>query len=1217
MTKLPVPPPLPEAASGPRTDRDAASPVSASREERGAGTIAAGSLWDGRYQIERTIGEGGMGEVLLARDLAGDERPVALKVLQPRFREVATPYFLREFVMQRQARHPSIPRAHELGYDRQGGEEVPYFAMEYVSGVPLAVLLDDPLPIDDVWRWTLEVLQALELLHRQGYLHRDVKPGNILVDTEGRNGRSASLIDFGIAVQLAAEPEEFFIGTPEYSAPERMACEAHDPRSDLYSMGLIVYELLEGDAPWPGWDPEELWIARTSRPPPPITNPACPEPVRQLIYQMLAPDPKERPASAAQVIERLCQGLGRRAVIETERAFGMRLVGLPVPGESYHRALQAEARVLLVRVPQGHNGRYVLHEIADESAVKGVRVVRVRLSGRGSRPLEELEPALEVFRRLREARSVSPDRAVLHGLAGAAVMLTRLHRPTLLCIEGLQNADQATLSLLSTVFIGASNAYLNVVATVDSNQPPLAPSAFDSFCTKGFVSAITLEPLTVPETDAYLTTALGHGVLDERTVQLIHSECGGLPGPLIQMLLEAFRRGDLVRSGAGYSWHSAEALPNTDRFKTVPVDLAVYELISLLDGPLPAAAIEAYLAEDVSYAELLDSGLLAMSSSGWVACTDRDAFVKYYDRLQPLRRRILHQRLADALTGCEDFPGRAALIAGQLAKTARPAQAVTYLLSAADDAAERGNQQGATGFIDEASALIAADSIDDEAAWQWRVLVSQANLELGRRFVDFDRILDGADALFQLGVEAAHMATIECGLGGRIEHAHAMGDYVRMVAAAEQLIVFQHTCATPRALSLHAWARAVEAWSSGEVELAFRLSEEGVRALEPDDADTREKLLRLRAELAVRCGLQAIALRACEHLERDGRNTRALSEIVRAGVLHATWLRRTGHVSKALKAVHAASAELGARHRRGLNGIIELELAECHAALGQFGKALEHARRAAEMARRDFDPATAFVAESLVAEGLLRNGEFADALERLADLVANPPPHAMPQQVFEVEYRSLVAQVETGEHGLSVVARAETLASRASQAGDPAATMRAVMVATRVCLRDHRSVDALRFAEWLTEIQRLDPPGAPPAHTVHWLVACAHYQMRWFKSANILQRRAMDSLRQVAQRAVAPDHRDSWLRNADNALIGSSGFDGLVEGDDGGATAIASMAARASQTVRVPPHQLFAGGAPPGRPPTTLSAMMGNTPTQQTNSSARRAYGARVSARTS
>ncbi|MCA9517501.1 MAG: hypothetical protein KC635_21315, partial [Myxococcales bacterium] len=854
-----------------------------------------------------------------------------------------------------------------------------------------------------------------------------------------------------------------------------------------------------------------------------------------------------------------------------------------------------------------------------QSAVKGVRVVRVRLSGRGSRPLEELEPALDVFRRLREARSESPDRAVLHGLAGAAVMLTRLHRPTLLCIEGLQNADQATLSLLATVFIGASNAYLNVVATVDSNQPPLAPSAFESFCSKGFVRSITLDPLTAPETDAYLAAALGHGVLDERTAKLLHAECGGLPGPLIQTLLEAFRRGDLVRTGAGYSWHSAEALPNTDRFKTVPVDVAVYELISLLDGPLPAAAVETYLAEDVSYGDLLESGVLAMSSSGWVACTDRDAFAKYYDRLQPLRRRILHQRLADALAACEDFPGRAALIADQLSKTARPAQAVTYLLSAADDAAERGNQQGAAGFIDKATALVEADTIDDEAAWQWRVLVSQANLELGRRFVDFDRILAGADALFELGVEAAHMATIQVGLGGRIEHAYAMGDYPRMVAAAEQLIVFQHTCATPRALSLHAWARGVEAWSNGDVELAFRLSEEGVRGLEPDDADTREKLLRLRAELAVRCGLQAIAKRACDHLERDGRNTKDLGEIVRAGVLKAMWLRRTGHVSKALEAINAASAELGARHRRGLNGIIELEFAEVHVALGQPQKALEHARRAGEMAKRDFDPATAFVAESIVAEGLLRNGEYADALERLSELVAGPPPHAMPQQVFEVEYRALVARLEAGEHGPTVVAQAEELAGRASRAGDPAATMRAVMVATRVCLRDHRSVDALRFAEWLTEIQRVDPPGGPPAHTIHWLVACAHYQMRWFKSANILQRRAMDSLRQVAQRFVDPEHRADWLKNADNGLVGSNSFDGLPESDDDAPSGDAvALGALGPKTMRVGRNQLFGVGPPGGRPPTTMSTMMGNTPTQQMKrDAAPRTYGVRVMARTS
>ena len=133
----------------------------------------------------------------------------------------------------------------------QDGEEVPYFAMQHVPGEPLSDILQesDPPALDDVWRWTIETLEALDAIHRAGYLHRDVKPGNVLVDRSAPAASASTaprpavrLIDFGIAVPLEAEPESFFIGTPEFSAPERIECEPPDVRSDLYSVGLLLYD---------------------------------------------------------------------------------------------------------------------------------------------------------------------------------------------------------------------------------------------------------------------------------------------------------------------------------------------------------------------------------------------------------------------------------------------------------------------------------------------------------------------------------------------------------------------------------------------------------------------------------------------------------------------------------------------------------------------------------------------------------------------------------------------------------------------------------------------------------------------------------------------------------------------------------------------------------------------------------------------------------------
>jgi len=1191
---VPVPPPMPpEAAEGePGEALERASLADRDAEREHAATHV-GTVWDGRYEIDRLIGEGGMGEVFLARDLADDGLPVAVKVLQPRFREVATPYFLREWVMQRALRHPAIARALELGFDHQRGDEVPYFAMQYVPGVPLATLFGEVVPIESIWRWTLETLQALDLIHRMGYLHRDVKPGNILVDREARRGPAARLIDFGIAIQLSAEPEEFFIGTPEYSSPERMACEALDPSADLYSVGLILYELIQGDVPWEGWEPEDLWLKRTTTPPPPITNPACPEAVRQLIYQMLATEPADRPRSAAEVIVRLCSATGLEPVIESDQAFAMRLATVPVPSARYEEALAAEARTLVLRVPEGHDGRAVLHELADRAAVNGVRVVRVRLEGRPERPLGELEPALDVFRRLRMSRDPDLAPEILAGIAGAATMLTRLHRPTLLVLEGIQNADAAVFALLSTVFTGASHAYLNVVATVDHGREALHPGAFEDFLARPFVRTLEFGDLSPEETEEYLTRALGEGALDPRLARRLYEQTHGRPINLLTALVEAYRRGDLVRTPDRYEWRGRLDLPETTRTRARRVATEVAELLSVLRGPLPASAVQRYLDDPDHYEELVDKGLLSTTAAGWVVSVRQETLFPLYERLSAVRRRILHQRLADALAATEPFPGRASLIADQLARTARPAQAVPMLLAAAQEATEHRHEARALAHIDRASELVAADAFDDEDAWQWRVLVARANLDFARRTGDWRRLAEAGEVLSQLGVEAAHMPTIERGLVAKIDCAWFHGDFAGMVAEADQLVLFQQTCAAPRALALQAWARSVEAWSRADVEVAFRLSEDGLRSLAPEDHATRVKLLTLRAELAVACAVVPMVERAISALLGEGRRNASLTTISRAGVLRAAWLRRTGDVSAALAKIEAVSGELGARHRPGLNGLIELEFGRCHLALGRLTTAEEHASRAAEWARRDRDPATAFAAEAQCAAVLLQRGAIDEALSRLGVLLAAVPPQVMPHGVFEVRGLWLRARFEVGEEAAPIIADADALAATASVASDAAGAMRAVMVATRTALRHRYPILALRYAEWLTEIARQRPVGGVPDHAVNWLLACAHYQMKWFKSAHTLSLRALEGLREATHGAVEAEHRGDWLRAADNALVGSGRWDGQIvfplpkngDGEAGGRTngqgaAVVPVSWERAEGRRVNGER-FAAGPPP------------------------------------
>lgn len=1102
-----------------------------------------GMVWDGRYQIERTLGEGGMGEVLLARDLAAEGAPVALKVLQARFREVATPYFMREFVMQRRLRHPAIARVHELGFDQQDGSEVPYFSMQFVPGLPLAILLEEQLDLADVWRWTIEVLQALDLVHRMGYLHRDVKPGNILVDSAASGGTAARLIDFGIAVPLSGEREEFFIGTPEYSAPERMACEALDARSDLYSVALILYELIEGEPPWPGWEPEELWVQRMKKPAPPITNPGCPAAVRELIAKALAPDPADRPASAVEFIERLCQAIGERSVLESEVAFRDRLAALPLRTPSYQRAMAIDARVLILEVPAGHDGTAVLHELADRNSVKGVRVVRVRLDGRPDRPLAELEPALDVFRRLRSARTGPMSTAILQGIAGAATMLTRLHRPTVLCIEGLQRADAAILTLLQTVFTGATHEYLNVVATVDLGEAPLAADPFEDFLERDFVRRARFEPLTREDTADFLGLALGAGVLDGPNIDRFHEEAEGSPSRLIQLLTEAFRRGDIRRTLEGYLWLDDALVPNTRRRRHVGADLELYELLSVMRGPLPLEAVERYLGPAWEAERLVESGVLARMASDWVVLLSRPIFDKRYEMLTEARRRGLHQRMGDALVALDAFPGRQALAAEHLELTARPAQAVPYLLAAANDATEHRNEARAIAYVDRAARLAERDPLDDDDRWHWRILLAEAEIQVGRRLGDLERLADAAERLFRLGVDGAHLSSIEHALVAKMDHAGGLGQWARLVEHAEQLLLLHHMSQSGRAVALHRWARALEAWSKGDVEGAFRLTEDGLAGLDADDPATRVKLLTLRAELAVVSLVDGVARRAIEALRRAGVEANDRVATSRAGLMRAAMLRREGKVSEALRAVQAVTAALGASHLRGVNGRVELEFAECHLSLGWHESALEHARRAIDLAKRDYDPSTEFAARASLAEALCNAGELQVAQRALVKALDDLPPHAMPPAVFDARIRFAQVQQARGVSPGVVIDMAGRLASEAARAGDPRSAMRAAAIAARAALRGRFAVEALRYAEWLGELTATYAEGGLPRHTVDWLLACAHYQMRWFNSASALSRRAMEELRAMTQSMVEPEHRRGFLQVRDNALDGIGGLD--------------------------------------------------------------------------
>jgi serine/threonine-protein kinase len=257
-----------------------------------------GALGD-RYTVERKIARGGMATVYLARD-AQRQEPVAIKLMDAQVaRTLGAERFLREIHIAGSMTHELIVPLYDSG--TAGG--VPYYIMPYVEGESLHERLqrERQLPLEDALRITRDVATALGHVHRQGLLHRDVKPENILLA-----GDRALIADFGLARAIgAAEYSKLtetgvIVGTLFYMSPEQLREDRDlDQRTDIYSLGCILYEMLTGEPPYTGSSLKEV-VTRILRSPVPSARhlqPGVPASVDQAISRALAKSPAERFAS--------------------------------------------------------------------------------------------------------------------------------------------------------------------------------------------------------------------------------------------------------------------------------------------------------------------------------------------------------------------------------------------------------------------------------------------------------------------------------------------------------------------------------------------------------------------------------------------------------------------------------------------------------------------------------------------------------------------------------------------------------------------------------------------------------------------------------------------------------------------------------------------------------------------------------------------------------
>jgi predicted Ser/Thr protein kinase len=276
---------------------------------RGLYALTLGDRLGGRYEITGVLGRGGMGVVYLARDLELEET-VALKVLRREIAdsEEAARRFRSEIKLARKIRHRNVCGIHEYGQDPQ--RALRFIVMEYVEGSTLRQVLRQRgrLPAGEAFDVAIEVAEGLQAVHDTGIIHRDLKATNVMLDRTGL----VRLMDFGIAKQLQEDTSGItataqMVGTPEYMSPEQVRSEKLDGRSDVYSLGILIFELFTGELPFHGETPMSVIMAHLETPPPLEGARASwlPRSLVPVLRKALAKDRNERYRSPREVAEAL------------------------------------------------------------------------------------------------------------------------------------------------------------------------------------------------------------------------------------------------------------------------------------------------------------------------------------------------------------------------------------------------------------------------------------------------------------------------------------------------------------------------------------------------------------------------------------------------------------------------------------------------------------------------------------------------------------------------------------------------------------------------------------------------------------------------------------------------------------------------------------------------------------------------------------------------
>lgn len=272
----------------------------------------------GRYQLFEVLGVGATSRVVRGFDpMIG--RPVAIKLFPSEIAQgEARERFLREARVVGQLSHPNIITLHDMGIEESS--QTPYLVMEYIEGMPLdRVLEKGTLPLPRACAWIAHAAEALDIAHKRGVIHGDVKPANILITADGK----VKLTDFGMARVARREARESaLLGTPAYWCPEQIMGRPQDARSDIFSLGVVLYEMITGTRPFDAESLQGICNRVLSSTPNAVSQlqPSIPVAFDEIISSCLAKNPDQRMASGEALAQLLYPHARRKMVVPQQSA---------------------------------------------------------------------------------------------------------------------------------------------------------------------------------------------------------------------------------------------------------------------------------------------------------------------------------------------------------------------------------------------------------------------------------------------------------------------------------------------------------------------------------------------------------------------------------------------------------------------------------------------------------------------------------------------------------------------------------------------------------------------------------------------------------------------------------------------------------------------------------------------------------------------------------